>query len=482
MKAPTLIWLLIALTSVAFGGALAASPTAQDDDGPTLIVPDDDLRARLEARQSRARELMAELEDRMFQLSELLRGDHPDDAARLVLGLRKAREELILEDMQEIEAHLLAGRYGQAAEGQRGVIRRLAELRDLLLSTDLDLLLKLERLRKLTTALSDLDALQAEQAELQERTEAMNQQEADSEERARAAKGAEMAQAEAKEQAQDLEAEMRESAGEESEAAEAMQEASEAMQRAEQELSENEPAKASESQSKAQEDMQRAKEKLRKDREDLLWELQPHIRRQVIDSLTRIRDQLEKVNEGIGGVLKDSEFPVDLDPERAGNWLDRMRVVGDIALDTQDLVRETEYSVYLDDLLDWSELRLRPLSRGLATEEVGPVELSGSLRVHDLVSEMLEALLEEDRRQRSARGDERTQRIVKLVSELKGVRALQRVLREDTAQMHLGVPGGGLAAATPAELAHLGRLESEVSVMLLDLDGRYMAELVGSDD
>ena len=40
----------------------------------------------------------------------------------------------------------------------------------------------------------------------------------------------------------------------------------------------------------------------------------------------------------------------------------------DAARDTQALVRETEFSVYMDDLLDWSELRLRPLARGLATE------------------------------------------------------------------------------------------------------------------
>jgi hypothetical protein len=411
-----------------------------------------------------------------------LRGAQPDDAARLVLGLRKAREELILEDMQEIEAHLVAGRYEQAAEGQRAVIRRLAELRDLLLSTDLDLLLKLERLRKLNASLSDLEALQAEQAALQERTEALKQQPADGEARAQATKGAEMAQAEAGEQAKDIEADLRENSGEKSEAAEAMGEASEAMQKAEQELGENKPAKAGGSQSKAQEQMQRAKEKLRKEREDLLWELQPHIRRQVIDSLTRIRDQLEKVNGDLSAVLGQSEVPVELDPGRAGNWLDRIRAVGDIALDTQDLVRETEYSVYLDDLLDWSELRMRPMARGLATKEIGPVELSGGTRIQALVDEMLEALLEEDRRQRSARGDLRTQRIVKLVAELKGVRALQRVLREDTKQMHLGLPGGGLAAATPAELEHLGRLEGEVSAMLLELDGRYMAELVGSDD
>ena len=177
---------------------LAGFARAQDD-GPSRVGTDetDDRRAQLEARQQRARELMAELEDRMFELSEMLREGHPDDSARLVLGLRKAREELILEDMEDIERHLAEGEFDEAAELQRGVIRRLAELRDLLLSTDLDLLLKLERLRKMNALLSDLEALEAEQGEIQERTDGI-ESESDAESKKQKTKGAEMAQSDAK--------------------------------------------------------------------------------------------------------------------------------------------------------------------------------------------------------------------------------------------------------------------------------------------
>ena len=100
--------------------------------------------------------------------------------------------------------------------------------------------------------------------------------------------------------------------------------------------------------------------------------------------------------------------------------------------------------------------------------------------MHALVEEMLESLLEEDKRMRSARGDERTQRLIKVVGELKGVRALQRILREDTAQFDSGTPGGGLAAASPEEVQHLYRLEGEVSKMLLELDAQYMQDLLDS--
>ena len=459
---------------------MAAFARAQDD-GPSPVKSGDadDRRAKLEARQLRARELMAELEDRMFELSELLSSNHPDDAARLVLGLRKAREELILEDMEEIEQHLKDGEFDEAAELQRGVIRRLAELRDLLLSTDLDLLLKLERLHKMNSLLTDLAALDAQQGEIQERTEGI-ESESDAEAKQQKAKGAEMAQADAQQTAQDLESDMREATGEESEASEAMQQAAEEMQKAEEELSQQQSSEASKSQSKARENMQKAKDKLQQEREELLWELQPHIRRQVIDSLTRIRDQLEKVNGGLVAAIGEETSPVELDARDSLGWLDRIRAVGDIARDTQELVRETEFSVHLDDLLDWSELRLRPLARGLATEEAGTVELAGSQRVHALVEEMLESLLEEDKRMRSARGDERTQRLIKVVGELKGVRALQRILREDTAQFDSGTPGGGLAAASPEEVQHLYRLEGEVAKMLLELDAQYMQDLLDS--
>ena len=44
---------------------------------------------------------MNELEDRMFRLSEALRGLEPENASRLSLALKFSREEQILEQMRE---------------------------------------------------------------------------------------------------------------------------------------------------------------------------------------------------------------------------------------------------------------------------------------------------------------------------------------------------------------------------------------------
>ena len=91
-------------------------------------------------------------------------------------------------------------------------------------------------------------------------------------------------------------------------------------------------------------------------------------------------------------------------------------------------------------------MRRRSNARGLATEEAGPVELAGSQRVHAVVDEMLEALLEEDRRMRSARGDERTR--VRILVE-------QRIESPQRLGAHAGVEACALPLEDRVELRPL---------------------------
>ena len=62
-----------------------------------------------------------------------------------------------------IRALVAAGKLEEAVERQRVVIVKLEELRRLLLSSDLDLILKLERLRQLTRVRKSLDELEKEE-------------------------------------------------------------------------------------------------------------------------------------------------------------------------------------------------------------------------------------------------------------------------------------------------------------------------------
>ena len=94
-------WLAIA------GGARCQDPTTRES---------------LEFSQRKVRANMQELEERMFRLSTLLRDAQPESAARLVLGLKRSREELIVADMDEARAFIAAGKLEEAAERQRVII------------------------------------------------------------------------------------------------------------------------------------------------------------------------------------------------------------------------------------------------------------------------------------------------------------------------------------------------------------------------
>ena len=113
----------------------------------------------LKFEQDKAQAHMRELEERMFRLANLIRDAQPDDSARLLMGVRKAREHLIADRMQEASTLLASLRLDQATGAQQEIIDQLEELKRLLLSADIDLELKLEQLRKLREARMQLDKL-----------------------------------------------------------------------------------------------------------------------------------------------------------------------------------------------------------------------------------------------------------------------------------------------------------------------------------
>lgn len=115
--------------------------------------------AEIKFSQEKARAHMQELEERMFRLANLIREAQPEDSARLLLGVQKAREELIADHMSEASELLASLRLEQASSQQQQIIKQLEELKRLLLSANIDLELKLEQLRKLREAQQQLAKL-----------------------------------------------------------------------------------------------------------------------------------------------------------------------------------------------------------------------------------------------------------------------------------------------------------------------------------
>ena len=106
---------------------------------------------------------MNELEERMFRLSEALRGLEPENASRLRLALKFSREEQILEQMRETHKLLKDAQLSKAETEVKELIAKLEHLRNLLLAEDLDFQLKLARLRQMRETLGQLDRIVKEE-------------------------------------------------------------------------------------------------------------------------------------------------------------------------------------------------------------------------------------------------------------------------------------------------------------------------------
>ena len=124
-----------------------------DDQKPDPVTPGDVL----SFRQAKVAAEMTELEERMYRLSEALKALEPENSSRLMLGLKFAREELILHQMKETQKLLDRLTLAEAATEEKQLLSKLQRLHDLLLATDLDFQMQLERLRQLREALRRLE-------------------------------------------------------------------------------------------------------------------------------------------------------------------------------------------------------------------------------------------------------------------------------------------------------------------------------------
>jgi hypothetical protein len=169
----TRLVLLIIMT----GGVMVRPALAQatkGSDKPASIFDDEKKTAETKSAtvsdrdtigfsQQNAASQMNELEDRMFRLSEALRGLEPENASRLRLALKFSREEQILEQMRETNKLLKDAQLSKAETETKELIAKLEHLRNLLLAEDLDFQLKLARLRQMRETLGRLERIVKEE-------------------------------------------------------------------------------------------------------------------------------------------------------------------------------------------------------------------------------------------------------------------------------------------------------------------------------
>ncbi len=317
---------------------------------PASAEPEPLTRERAVFQQEKALAHMKELEERMFRLAEMIRESQPEDSARLLLGVRQARDELLTERMRQVTELVGSLELRNASDQQQQIISELEALRTLLLTADLNLELKLEQLRKMREAIEKIDALiDKEQAQLDQTQPLGELAQPPADPLLDALRADEQRNAKA---AGDLKEQVGKLAGEAGKQAGKLGEAGQAMQGAAGELGEGRPDGAAGKQREAIEKLRQARNNIEKEREKLAKEIELTVRKQVMENLeemltrqTQVREATESLSEKAAAQNAQALLAV----RRLADAEDKIH---QLCTDTIELATETGFSVTLPPTLD----------------------------------------------------------------------------------------------------------------------------------
>ncbi len=392
---------------------------------------------QIEFDQRRAAAHMRELEGRLYRLAEVIRDAEPDHAARLMLGLERARQELIVEQMAEIRKLLNAQQIDGAVRAEKDVLRKLEELRELLLSTDLDLLLKLDRLRRLDEALKTLEKITREQERQHGLVKDLDRdgprddappfdQLQEDQQRNRSA-------------TDDLRNKVRRATEPGSPAPGELGAASGSMGKAQSSLGQGKPSGAAGEQEDAIERLERAREALEEERQKLIEQLRSQVRAKVNEALKEMLEGEEKIREATERLVPAVKADPATTGAAAARLATRQRALASVADRTIELIVETEFGIALPVALRAIERQMNVVGDDLAQGTVSEAIVYREQRIEKELAALIEwmneqpSLASEPREGKPSKGGckscgDRN----KLTAELKMVRMLQANVRRDT--------------------------------------------------
>lgn len=375
---------------------------------------------------------MQELQERMFRLSEVTKATEPGDSAKLILALRRSREELILEEMKEVMDLLSRKDLGKADVQTQDVIKKLEKLKELLLSTDLDLQLALERIKKLQGAIAKVDSAIKEE----KRQSAKSGDMAKANPTTQPAKAMETAKAD-QEQNRKVTESVKQTVQQLGEpvtsAAPALSDAASAMSQAEGKLGSGKPGDAQPKQNEATAALQQAREQMEAERQKMLAEIEGQVKKQVMENLSLMLEKqksIRETNESLAPRLAQGsrEAAVRLKALAASETH-----VANLAESTAQLVEDTEFSFALPPALRNIQRRAiyvtSDLTAGNGDGKVIDAERKIERDIEDLIDTFKQQTLASDKQSRckGCKGDKN-----KLLAELKAVRLLQVRVNEET--------------------------------------------------
>jgi hypothetical protein len=440
---------------VVSAGMLRAAPDKTSAPTGAGAVTDID---KMEFTQKDVQAQMQELQERMFHLADLTKESEPDNATRLLLAVRKAREQLIIEQMNEVLAKIADKDLATTATETKEVVAKLNDLKALLVATDLELQLALDRLRKLQEAIRQVDeAIRVEKQQQTQSKEFTNLQQlgtAPTPSALNKAKNNEDANRKRTDNVHDAVKLL----GKLEAAGTALGAASKSMSNAAGGLGGGKPGDAELSQGDATQKLQEARAQLENERQKVIAELSKQVKKVVIENLQEMLDRqtaIREKNEALEPRLAKSREAVQqlellAPPEER---------VATICQTTLDLVNETEFSVALPPALESLEKNMLyvagDLTAGRGDQHVIGTEVAIEQDLKDLLDTF--KTLPGDANISNCKGCKGNMN--KLLAELKVIRMMQTRVNKGTSDADLESRQAAAVAALPPELRErIGKL------------------------
>ena len=415
-------------------GSLAAGPTTQPVTKPSTQPLSKISEAdQIEFLQKNVQAQMQELQDRMFRLAETTKATEPGDSAKLILALRRSREELILEEMKEVLDLLGRKNLARATTDTQEVIIKLEKLKELLLSTDLDLQMALERIKKLQAAIAKLDGAIKEEKRQSAKS---GQMALAATQPARASDAAKKDQEQNRQTTEAVHATVKSLGDPVTNASPALSDATAAMSQAEGKIGGGKPGDAQGKQNEATAALQQARDQLEAERQKMLAEIESQVKKQVMENLALMLEKqigIREANESLAPRLVQNNREAIL---RLKALAASETHIANLAETTAQLIEDTEFSFALPPVLRNIQRRAIYVTSDLNIGKGdAPVILAEKKIERDLV-DLIETFKQSTNaspgqsRCKGCKGDKN-----KLLAELKAIRLLQTRVNEETQEL-----------------------------------------------
>ncbi len=408
----------------------ATQPSTKPSTQPLSKISDAD---QIEFLQKNVQAQMQELQDRMFRLAETTKVAEPGDSAKLILALRRSREELILEEMKEVLELLGQKNLTRATVDTQEVIIKLEKLKELLLSTDLDLQMALERIKKLQAAIAKLDGAIKEEKRQSAKS---GQMALAATQPAKATDAAQKDQAQNRQTTEAVHQTVKSLGDPVTNASPALSDATAAMSQAEGKIGGGKPGGAQGKQNEATAALQQARDQLEAERQKMLAEIESQVKKQVMENLALMLEKqigIREANESLSPRLAKNNREAIL---RLKTLAISETHIANLAETTAQLIEDTEFSFALPPILRNIQRRAIYVTSDLNIGKGDATVILAEKKIERDIADLIETFKQGtnvskgESRCKGCKSDKN-----KLLAELKAIRLLQTRVNEETKEL-----------------------------------------------